>query len=220
MKTPLRLVCVLSILFPVVSRAAALVDNFVIVTQTIQLDGGRRAAQPFQTTNDAFTITDMAFAASSQYSAQEVAVKIYDNDFSFRPNLPIVTLYSGAADAGGFNSSGLVAVMLADPVEFSNLNLQLQPNTIYWLVVENHSGLPLSLGYTGVQGSAPAQGEGYLRPSKVGLGLTDTFFATNNLEYSARIGAVPEPSPTVFLVAAALVCLGPTRFGRHGLRQE
>lgn len=189
--------------------AATLVDNFPIVTQTNDIQGGGRGAQPFRTGQNTFVITDVALAATSQVPSQQVAVVIYDNAFSFKPNNPVATLFSGTAGMAGFTDNSLwVQLMIAAPVVFSSLSIQLEPDTIYWLVVENHSSANIYLGYTALQGSAPAQGEGYISTSKVGFGLTDSSFLSNDLEYSARIQAVPEPSSELLVLLITGFFLG------------
>ena len=171
----------LSLLFAVESRANTLVDNFSIVNQTSQLLGGQRGAQPFRTGVSTFILTEIAFAATSGLPSQFVEVKIYDDEF-FRPHIPVATLYSGTAGAAGFTIGSLdVPAMLANPIEYSNLSLQLEPDMIYWLVVENHSSSFIYLGYTGGHGSAPAQGEGYIDKSALGLGLIGGEFSYNEL---------------------------------------
>ncbi len=197
MKKLLRLLLVVLSQTPFASHAE-FADNFSLVTQYDILHGQSRGAQPFQTGIETFQLTDVSIFGAKLNPSQPIALRIYD-DFNLSPNSPVSTIFTGTAGAAGFNDNLGIFI----PSVFSNLSITLSPQTRYWLVLENQSSSDLWFGLTAVQGSAPAQGTGYLPGSKLSLGLTGSFNLNNSRDYGVRIGAIPEPSSAVLILAAA-----------------
>lgn len=200
------------LIFAVVLRGyahgATLVDNFSSVSQAFTIGSSERGAQAFLTGQDTYIITEAAIIGYMQSTSQQIELKIY-SDYNGKPDVAVVTLFSGTTGQAGFNKNFIGRM----PSVFSNLEVELLPDTRYWLVLENRSGVDIWSGYTKATGSTQIYGPGYIEKSKLSQGLKGSDWLNNTHDYGCRIYAVPEPNTATFLMLSFGVLFGRRRRG-------
>lgn len=170
-----------------------------------QLDRlGHKVAQQFITTSATLDLTEMVFQGSYSQDG-EIRLSIYKGGTTKPSTNEVAVIYSGSISSLGWLRG-------SEDIKFSGLDLQLQPNTIYWAVFAITTVGPP--GYWGnisldVVPVGTNQGEWFSSrnayyPSPGGISEWDQ---RNNLPLAMQITAVPEPSTACCSVLASVLIL-------------
>jgi hypothetical protein len=185
------------------ATGATIVDNLGSVTgPSFDIPAGSRGGQQFITTTTAYILTGLEIVGYSDRNDQEIAFAVYSNSSS-KPGTRIVTLYAGSSGDLDFNQQ----VTAEEPSVLPSFSVSLQPNTRYWIVLENLSQNRVMWGISDPPSGSGGGGPGFLSLSLASPGLTGSTWSTNSDPYGMKLQAIPEPHGAALL----LVCAG------HGL---
>lgn len=181
--------------------ATTIVDNLAGVTgPSFDIPSGSRGSQQFITTAHGYVLTGLEVIGYSDRNDQEVAFAVYSNSSS-KPGVRIATLFSGTTGDLDFNQQ--VTTNRSSVLPF--FSLSLQPNTRYWIVLENLSQNRVMWGISDPPSGSGGGGPGFLSLALASPALIGTTWTANSESYGMKIQAIPEPNSAVF-AAFLLVC--------------